>query len=612
MTNSKQTAPFTDAGLPGAPRLIDYRYTHARTVGSTGYFSCEPAEEPALETALAAFMASPLDDFLHEHLLHRLCELDEASLLSLAERALNDANPNPVLTALFRESALVFPKVQSALGQMLQKLPAKASAEWTAPELRLASAARPDHKAALKWSQLFQANLASHRPLPRLEESGIPLLHSQKSLGEAMRQVSRPDSADILSSLHARLAAQDWRPGGRPPAQETFARAMSALEKNGLLAGPEMRHEASLSPIALLRNWHLHTQVQNGRHFHELRGTATSYGRGLSLAGARAACAMEIVERSSAYASLVHGGTYGNGEIAGRSKPLPLHRATANELAKAGKRTLLPFMPNERQAQAPLHWLSAQSAKGVEALVPLQNVLLFCNADEPRLAAIPGSTGLASGNSIEEARLSALLEVIERDADATTPFCRHSCFRLASREARIQGLLDDYAARGIRVQFQDIASEFGLPAYRSFVTALDGSVATATGASLRGADAILSALTETPWPYSYATPAPHGVASGPGLSGLPVRWLEDLPDWSLSTPQASLALLEAVLAAHGHEIFYVELTRADLNIPVVRALAPGLEAHADFDSLLWPSARLFARQALLNEGADASHHLFRA
>ncbi|MBD5538485.1 MAG: YcaO-like family protein, partial [Desulfovibrio sp.] len=340
------------------------------------------------------------------------------------------------------------------------------------------------------------------------------------------------------------------------------------------------------------------------------RGTATSYGRGLSLAGARASCLMEVAERASAYASLGPGGAHGDGEVLGRRMPLPLRRATVAELIREGRRPLLPA--RDHLADAPLHWVVARDAAGREALVPLQNVLLFCNADEPRLGASPGSTGLASGNTPEEARFAALMEVIERDADATTPFCRHACFTLHSRDPRVQSLLDDYAARGIRVQFQDITSEFGIPVYRAFVTARDGRVVTATGAGLSGARAALSALTETPWPYSWATPAPHGVASGPGLAGLMPRVLEDLPDWSLPTPKAGLALLEAVLAAHGREIFSVDLTRADLDIPVARVLVPGLEPHADFDSVTRPAPRLFARQVLLNEGADQDHPLFRA
>lgn len=607
-----------DLPSPPAPRaaratgplpLRDYVYVHTRTVGSTGYFSCEPAEALPLDAALDALEATPFDDFLHEHLLRRLGDMDAPALAALAERCLTAARadrPLPALAALLCECAEIFPQARAPLSPAAEKLRA-----CRAPNPRLAAAPCPGHAAApdpatLEWGRLFHANLAEHRPLPRLEESGLPLPYAAAELAQAMAQVRTPGDG-ALAAEHARLAAREWPGSGRPPAGETFARAMRALEGAEVIAGPEMRHEASLSPIALLRDWRIGISVRNGRHAHRLRGTATAYGRGLSLAAARASCAMEMVERVSAYASIGEGGVHGDGEILGRRAPLPLRRATAAELARAGLRAVAPDAP----AQAPLFWVTARDTRGAAVLVPAQSVLLFCNLDEARLARLPGSTGLASGNVPEEARFAALMEVLERDADATTPFCRHACFTLRSRDPRIQGLLDDYAARGIRVQFQDITGEFGVPVYRCFVTGRDGSVVTATGAGLRGADAALSALTETPWPYSWATPAPHGVASGPGLAGLAQRTLEDLPDWSLPTAEASLRLLENVLAAHGRDVLHVDLTRADLDIPVARVLVPGLEPHADFDARTRPAPRLFARQALLNEGAAADHPLFR-
>ena len=601
------------ARATASPPLREYAYVHARTVGSTGYFSCEPAETLPLDTALAALEATPFDDFLREHLLRRLGEMDAAALTGLAERCLaaaRAARPLPALAALLAECAQIFPEARTVLAPAAAEL-----RQYAAPPAATGSgpcrAAAPDH-AALAWGRLFHANLTEHRPLPRLEESGLPLPYDAAALARAMAQVAQAPGESPLAAEHARLAAREWTGGGRPPARETFARAMSALEGADVPAGPEMRHEASLSPIALLRDWRICISVRNGRHAHRLRGTATAYGRGLSLAGARASCAMEMVERASAYASIGEGGAHGDGEVLDRRAPLPLRRATAADLARAGLRPgLRAVAPVALPAEAPLFWVMARHTRGDAVPVPAQDVLLFCNLDEPRLARVPGSTGLASGNTPDEARLAALMEVIERDADATTPFCRHTCFTLCSRDPRIQGLLDDYAARGIRVQFQDITTEVGVPVYRWFVTARDGSVATATGAGLRGSDAALSALTETPWPYSWATPAPHGVASGPGLAGLARRALEDLPDWSLPTAEASLRLLENVLAAHGREVLHVDLTRADLDIPVARVLVPGLEPHADFDALTRPAPRLFARQALLNEGASAGHPLFR-
>ena len=47
-----------------------------------------------------------------------------------------------------------------------------------------------------------------------------------------------------------------------------------------------MRHQASLSPIALLRKWRVHTRVNSGALDYSLASIQTAYGRGLSLAAA--------------------------------------------------------------------------------------------------------------------------------------------------------------------------------------------------------------------------------------------------------------------------------------------------------------------------------------
>ncbi|MDR0239059.1 MAG: YcaO-like family protein, partial [Deltaproteobacteria bacterium] len=79
---------------------------------------------------------------------------------------------------------------------------------------------------------------------------------------------------------------------------------------------------------------------------------------------------------------------------------------------------------------------------------------------------------------------------------------------------------------------------------------------------------------ETPYPY------PGGPPSGPGLRGLPQRLLEKLPSYDQGSAVANCALLEHVLLANGYEPLYVDLTRADLQFPVLRALVPGLAATA--------------------------------
>jgi ribosomal protein S12 methylthiotransferase accessory factor YcaO len=52
-------------------------------------------------------------------------------------------------------------------------------------------------------------------------------------------------------------------------------------------------------------------------------------------------------------------------------------------------------------------------------------------------------------------------------------------------------------------------------------------------------------------------------------------------------------ILEKTLTANGYRPAYVDLTRRDLNIPVVRAVIPGLELISDFDQYSRVSPRLY-------------------
>jgi ribosomal protein S12 methylthiotransferase accessory factor YcaO len=184
--------------------------------------------------------------------------------------------------------------------------------------------------------------------------------------------------------------------------------------------------------------------------------------------------------------------------------------------------------------------------------------------------------------------LSALLEVVERDCEATMPFHVSRCFRVPPDDSEIGGLLADYEARGIQVQFLDLTHELGIPCTKCMVMGPRGGVVKGTGAHLDGRRAMLSALTETPYPY------PAGPPSGPALEGLATRRLEDLPSYGCGDPSKDLTLLEHLLEANGYRPIYVDLTREDVGIPVFKAIVPGMEFSADFDSTSRVSPRLFA------------------
>ena len=359
----------------------------------------------------------------------------------------------------------------------------------------LRAASRKDFGLMQAWSAHFADNIARHHMLPHWEELSWNCPTVKKSWRSAARGLQA--RAGILEREHARMQAEDLPRLERRPAQEIYEQAVNALLENDVLAGQEMRHQASLSPIALLRSWKVDLAVDCGRMRHSLRGEATAYGRGLSLAAARASYAMEIVERASSYVSVARTGEH-TFEVTNRRRPMPLVHASCAKLRSQGKDFLpLSSLPLETPFEdyVPLYWLEARDPEGKAVLVPAQAV--FCSAiwtSSPVLAS--GSTGLASGNTEAEARLAALTEIVERDAEATTPFSREGCFVLKSRDERLQALLDDYAARGIQIQFQDITTELGVPVYRCFVMSRRGEVAQATGANLCGSRAALAALTE--------------------------------------------------------------------------------------------------------------------
>ncbi len=557
---------------------LPYRYTHAATESMTGYFSCEPPEDLSFEEALARLEEAPLDEFLHRHLLRRVTALppDEAAALRDPSR--------PALMALLYEAAFLNAEHAGMLHGVSSEELERLEASTPLPYLRFARNTLSEEGLAEQanlraWNALFEENLSRHHPLPHPDDNELPL-------PAYVQNAELPRRGRTAAEAYAERAVPGQPVWSRPPAQHTAAEALASLATCGVIAGTEMRHESSLAPVGLLRNWNVDIAVRNGKLDYTLQGEATTWGRGLSIATARASYSMEMVERASAYLSV-------DGDaIADRLRPTPVIRASHAELLAQGQAAIDPrSLPIDAEYHdQPLYWMEGHDVSGNAVLVPVQAVGLFCNLDEPALFLSPGSTGMASGNTLDEAKAGALTEILERDAEATMPWRRDQCFELlADGEHPLALLLADYARRGIHVWFRDMTTEFGVPCYQSFVTRDDGSVARGAGAGLSGAGALLSALTETPYPY------PNGPASAPVPAGLPKRRLSELPDYRLGSPADNLGLLEEVFLSHGHAPVYVELTREDLEFPVVRAIVPGLELTADFDAYSRPSVRLFRR-----------------
>lgn len=582
---------------------IHYRYLLTNTDACTGYFSCEPPEGYSVAEGILWLSAHPLDNFMHQWLLRRLTNFEQKKLRSMLTK---EAPSNSVLELLFTELACLQPRFENLLERYAATRPEKTLAALiqkhaTASGLPyLRWSLQEDALLQRRWVNFFQKNIQEHRTLEAPTENTLPPLYSAEILTQ-----SAPHAAS-LQDIYADFCRSDraLRPNGtpRPPAQETAAAALQKLEDAALFGGIEMRHVSSLSPIALLRAWRMETALHSQYFSYTLTGNATTYGRGLSLGQARASYAMEMVERASSYATLMEivapnstPLSAPNFAVTKRQTPAELIHARRSDLTAQGKTALNPnhFPIEAPYNDEPLYWIAGQSAPqagsvaGETIYVPTQMVFLFCNLPEIALSTSHGSTGLASGNTLSEAKLSALTEILERDAEACTLYDKERCFTLTSADERISMLLQDYAARGINVQFQDISTSFGMPAYQCFVMTERGEVVRGMGAGLNAQRAILSALTETPFPY------PQGPASGPMVRNLPQKALEELPNYSLGDTEKDLALLEALFAANGRTPVYVDVTREDLAFPVVRALVPNMELSADFSAFSRVSPRLY-------------------
>jgi len=556
---------------------IVYKLSLKTTETGVGYFSCSPIKKISFEESIEYLRDHPYDTFMHKYLLDIIANFDEKKIKQLIKGARKN---NYTLSALLYEASLLYDNF-NLFKKYFEPKKTKKLFAYTPLNL-IKSSLLDDHDLHSKWIAVFRSNIFDHKPLPAPDDIKMPLLFGKEKLLEIQNNYVH------IRGIYDKIA---WNCSKKDkyltPFKTTAQHALNKLIEYDILTDAEMRHESSLSPFALLRKWHIGYSIRNSRHNYIFIGDQTSYGKGLSLDAARASYSMEIVERRSSFTGFTSEGTFDF------IKEYPLTHAKYEDLIKDGKNAL---NPNNLVLETPynneaLFWLEGEQQFGQSIqsiLIPAQCVFLFCNLDEIDLFSGLGSTGLASGNSIEEAKINALLEIIERESEGLSLYSPSQCFRLKAEDPQIANLLEEYKTKGIVVQFQDISRPFGVPCYKCFIVSQNEKIVKGSDAHLDGKKALISALTETPYPY------PNGPASNPGPADLPTLCFENLPDYSTSNPVKDLAILETLLIANNYKPLYVNLTRKDLDIPVVKALIPGMEMITDFDRFSRVNPRLFA------------------
>jgi YcaO-like protein with predicted kinase domain len=222
------------------------------------------------------------------------------------------------------------------------------------------------------------------------------------------------------------------------------------------------------------------------------------------------------------------------------------------------------------------------------------------------------TNGLAAGNTYTEATLHAIYELIERDACSEEQFCEMYLEapssstngpRMIERTTLptvSQKWLDQLANRGYKTVVQDLTNDISVPVFGVFILdscfpgAEDEVAFAGYGADLNPENAIFRALTEAV--QSHTVVALGARDTFEGMRPLPdrsamlmrqvnVRHPRDFVPFPNGKTNFSTDLLDDLKTVLGRladaglkRCLVVDLSRADLQIPVVRVLVPGLAA----------------------------------
>lgn len=334
------------------------------------------------------------------------------------------------------------------------------------------------------------------------------------------------------------------------------------------------------------------------------RSVAVSLGKGLSLAAAQASGVMEAVE--SWHAERIERPL----RLCGHADLKPDHVV---DVARLPRVTDGRFDPHQA-----ILWVQGRELNtNASCWVPYEMVDTdYTTSAATGQRAFPRTTnGLASGNDAVEASCHAICELIERDA-TTLWHHRGVMPRLNPETAddpRCRQAMDQITAAGLELGIWDTTSDIGIASFRCVIREAgeaNGHIGIGDGCHPDRAIALLRALTEAAqtrltyisgarddldpqefsdaartWRNSYI----RELIAGAAATGR----FEDCPTHVTGSFTEDLDLLLSRLTAAGmDQVVTVDLSRPEIDIAVIRAVIPGLEApHDDPDFVAGPRAR---------------------
>jgi YcaO-like protein with predicted kinase domain len=339
------------------------------------------------------------------------------------------------------------------------------------------------------------------------------------------------------------------------------------------------------------------------------RSIAVHQGKGRTLAAAKVSAVMEAVECWHA-----------------ENAELPLRLGSADEIARHGPAVAperLPLTGMGDVATARFLWAEADDlVSGTRLWVPYE--LVSADFTVPSPAGFgrfrQTTNGMGAGNTLIEAMLHGLYEVVERDAvalwHAATPARQaRCCIDLAAIDGpESQLMLAQIAAASVALRVWDVTTEIGLPAFLALACDEDGVAgvepefgsACHASADLALAGALAEAAQARVTRISGARddylPESFGVAARAARDQAARHLRRTAPAGPFrrrsqaASPEAELdAALTALSRCGMPQVACIDLSRDDIGIPVVRVVVPGLEGPWSGDEeLLGPRARAAA------------------
>ena len=308
-------------------------------------------------------------------------------------------------------------------------------------------------------------------------------------------------------------------------------------------------------------------------------GTRKQMGKGSTAVQAEASALMELVERFSffSYTKQTPFPVYTYAEAPGETLPPELLGLAIHDTVTDPGRADLVLRT------LPFRWARAWSlSDSKEVLIPIDWFYLINEYNGP-----------AAGNTLEEAILQGLCEVVERHVSSIisheepiTP----SIDPLSVRDEAARMLMEKYAAHGIQLYIKDFSLGTGIPTVAAL--AWDPStfperseIVFTAGTTTNPEKSLVRALTEVAQlagdfqnrtTYRPTLPKYGSLEEAAYLTGpAPKLPIQALPDLSHLNLRLEVQRCVEALSRQGLKVLVIDVTHPELRMPAVYAIIPG-------------------------------------